>query len=145
MKIKILLVGLSLLLLTVVLSGCLSSGGDVKITSVDMSKNHPDYTFTIGLKNVGEGDKTTIYAWFSVWTDYWYLLDYESRVVGYIDEGDSTTTTLTVNARYAEGMDKYKIDIVVDTEVENKHEYNVGHGITSFGTDFYSEEFWSES
>lgn len=145
MKKPILIIGIDLLLVSFVLSGCLSSGGDVKITSVDMSKNHPNYTFTIGLKNVGQGDKTTITAYLSIWTEYWYSLDHESRVVGYIDQGDTTTTTLTVNARYAEGLDLYKIDIVVDTENGDKQKYSVGFGMSEFGTDFYTDEFWSES
>ena len=152
MKKHLIVIGMVVLLLVVGLSGCLTSGADVKITSVNISKNHPDYTFTIKLKNVGdEGDHAIIeiYLYERTSADVWSLVNFNDYEDVYMDKGDATTVTLTVKDKYnADTYDetiRYLVEVEASTESGKMDAPHQSKGYTTYiGTDVYSKEFYSD-
>lgn len=152
---KKMLIFIAIITFIVILSGIIllnnsASGADVKITSANISKNEPDYTFSINLKNVGnKGDTITVEAYFYSWADtYWYLQTYEGKTVGYIDSKDTGSITLTGEHRFnpqsSEEPLKYQVVIIAHSPNNNRQLTSadeIGH-VAYFGTDIYTEEFF---
>jgi hypothetical protein len=131
-------------------NGLFTVKADVKVTSVDRTKtshrvynsnatwdytDYNDYSFTIQLKNIGnKGAETRVTLDFSIpQGDTWRGVGLDDATMGYIDSGDTTSTTLKITYdKIATENQHLKIEIQVEVLGTDGNQF----------TDDYQNEFF---